>query len=102
MITPPAIAAVPFEAIVISPLTSLNTCSEPDTIPLPSVMFAKDTEPPNAVELPTIEIVLLVIPVPSICAEPETTSSEFTFKNPKESTCADDETIPVPLVLAVL
>jgi len=55
-------------------------CEEPDTIPLPSVIFAKDTEPPNAVEFPTIVIVLLVIAVPSTCAEPENTPSPLVFK----------------------
>ena len=47
-------------------------CEEPDTIPLFPVIVAKVIVPPNAVDVPAIVIVLFVIPVPLICAEPDT------------------------------
>ena len=73
----------PKEAVNDSMLANLATCAS-------SLAF---NEPLN-VEKPVVSPIV-------IWEEPDTTESPSTCKNPKASTCADEETIPVPFVFAV-
>ena len=51
---------------------SCDTCAEPLNAPIALPIAAAVIEPPKAVDVPAILIVLLVIDVPLICDEPDT------------------------------